>query len=74
MKADAENESIYKYRGSIVNFADMSGARNSSQKHWFFTTRRHERLDVYYINQIYFGLPRQSIRKNSVIKWQLNNH
>ena len=31
----------------------------------FFNTGRHEGLDVYYISQSYFGLPRQSIRSNS---------
>ena len=31
----------------------------------FFTRRRHEDLDVYYISQSYFAFPRQSIRNNS---------
>ena len=31
----------------------------------FFTGGRHEYLDVYYISQSYFGMPRQSIRNNS---------
>ena len=43
----------------------MLGARNSSQTDEFFTRGRHENLDVYYINQSYFGVPRQSIRNNS---------
>ena len=43
----------------------MLGARNSSQIDEFFTRGRHEDLDVYYISQSYFGLPRQSIRNNS---------
>ena len=43
----------------------MLGARNSSQKDDFFTRGRHEDLDVYYISQSYFALPRQSIRNNS---------
>ena len=43
----------------------MLGAKNSSQIYDFFTTGRHEDLNVYYISQSYFGLPRQSIRKNS---------
>ena len=56
---------INKYKGSIVIFDDMLGARNSSQIDEFFTRGRHEDLDVYYISQSYFGLPRQSIRNNS---------
>ena len=43
----------------------MLGAKNSSQLDEFFTRGRHEDLDVYYISQSYFALPRQSIRNNS---------
>ena len=43
----------------------MLGARNSSQIDKIFTRGRHEDLDVYYMSQSYFGLPRQSIRNNS---------
>ena len=43
----------------------MLKARNSSQIDEFLTRRRHEVLDVYYIIQSYFALPRQSIRNNS---------
>ena len=56
---------INKYKGSVVVFDDMLGARNSSQIDEFFTRGRHEKLDVYYISQSYFGLPKQSIRNNS---------
>ena len=45
----------------------MLGAWNSSPLDEFFTRGGHEGLDVYYISQYYFGLPRQSIRKNSDI-------
>ena len=43
----------------------MLGAKNSTQVDEFFTRVRHEDLDVYYISQSYFALPRQSIRNNS---------
>ena len=43
----------------------MLGARNSSQRDEIFTRGRHEDLDVYYISQSYFALPRRSIRNNS---------
>ena len=39
--------------------------KKSSQKDEFFTRGRHEDLDVYYISQSYFALPRQSIRNCS---------
>ena len=64
-KTSNEIKPINKYKGSIVIFDDMLGAKNCSQTDEFFTRGRHEDLDVYYISQSYFGLPRQSIRNNS---------
>ena len=43
----------------------MLGAKNKSQIDEFFTRGRHVDLNVYYISQSYFALPRQSIRNNS---------
>ena len=43
----------------------MLGAQNSSQSDDFFTRGRHENFDVHYLNQSYFGLPRQNIRIES---------
>ena len=42
----------------------MLGARNSSEIDEIFTRGRHEDLDGYHISQIYFAVPRQSIRNN----------
>ena len=64
-KTSNEIKPINKYKGSIVIFDDMLGAKNSSQIDEFFTRGRHEDLDVYYNSQSYFALPRQSIRNNS---------
>ena len=64
-KTSNEIKPINKYKGSVVIFDDMLGAKNSSQIDEFFTRGRHEDIDVYYISQSYFGLPRQSIRNNS---------
>ena len=64
-KTSNEIKPIHKYKGSIVIFDDMLGSKNSSQIDEFFTRGRHEDLDVYYISQSYFALPRQSIRNNS---------
>ena len=64
-KTSTDIKPIKKYKGSIVIFDDMLGAKNSSQIDEFFTRGRHEDLDVYYISQSYFALPRQSIRNNS---------
>ena len=64
-KTSTEIKPINKYKGSVVILDEMLGPRNSSQIDKFFTRRRHEDLDVYYIIQSYFALPRQSIRNNS---------
>ena len=64
-KPNNEIKPINKYKGSVVISDDMLGAKNSSQKDEFFTRGRHEELDVYYISQSYFALPRQSNRNNS---------
>ena len=64
-KTSTEIKPINKYKGSVVIFDDMLGAENSSQVDEFFPRGRHEDLDVYYIGQSYFALPRQSIRNNS---------
>ena len=64
-KTSTDIKPINKYKGSIVIFDDMLGAKNSSQIDELFTRGRHEDLDVYYISQSYFALPRQSIRNNS---------
>ena len=50
-KTGNEIKPINKYKGSIVIFDDMLGARNSCQIDEFFTRGRHENLDVYYISQ-----------------------
>ena len=60
-----EIKPINKHKGPIVMFDDMLGARNSSQIDEFFAKGRHEDINVLYISQSYFGLPRQSIRNNS---------
>ena len=64
-KTSNEIKPINKYKGSVVIFEDMLGTRNSCQIDEFFTRGRHEDLDVYYISQSFFALPRQSIRNNS---------
>ena len=64
-KTSSEIKPTNKYKRSVVIFDDMLGYKKSSQIDEFFTRGRHEDLDVYYISQSYFGLPRQSIRNNS---------
>ena len=63
-KTSTDIKPINKYKGSVVFFDDMLGANNSSQIDEFFTRGRHEDLDVHYISQSYFALPRQSFGNN----------
>ena len=65
-KTSNEIKPINNYKGSVVKFDDMLGARSSSQIDEIFTRGRHEDLDVYYISESYFALPRQSIRNNMI--------
>ena len=64
-KTSTEIKPINNYKGSVIIFDDMLGARNSSQIDEFFTRGRHEYLTIFYISQSYFALPRQSIRNTS---------
>ena len=64
-KTSNEIEPKDKYKGSVVIFDYMLGARENSQKDDFVTRKRHEDFDVYYISQTFFALPRQSSRNNS---------
>ena len=64
-KTKNENKPINKYKSSVVLFDDMLGARNSSQIDEFYRRGRDENLNVFYVSQSHFGLPRQSIRHNS---------
>ena len=64
-KTSTEIKPINKYKGSVVIFDDMLGAKISSQIDELLTRGRHEDLDACYISQSYFALPRQIIGNNS---------
>ena len=53
-KTSNQIKPINNYKGSVVNFDDMLGARNCSQKNEFFTRGSHEHLDVCFIVQSCF--------------------
>ena len=46
-KTSHEVKPMNKYKGSVVIFDAMLGARNCSERHEFITRGRHENLDVY---------------------------
>ena len=49
----------------MIGFDDILGSTNSSYKHQFFIRGRHNNLDIYYISQTYFDLPKRSIRNDN---------
>ena len=64
-KTSIDIKPIDKSKGQVVIFDEMLGARNSSQIDEFSTRGSNENLNMFYISQSYFALPRQSIRTNS---------
>ena len=66
VEEDLEDKSIQDFQNCCVVFDDML---DTSQKliDPFFTRGRHNDLDVYYLSQSYFDLPKRTIRNNSNI-------
>ena len=66
LEEDFESKTLDDYKGCVVVFDDML---DSNQKliDPFFTRGRHSDLDVYYLSQSYFDLPKRTIRNNSNI-------
>ena len=66
IEEDLEQRGVKDFEGCVVVFDDML---DSNQKliDPFFTRGRHNDLDVYYLAQSYFDLPKRSIRNNSNI-------
>ena len=72
---DLEDRTIQDFQNCCVVFDDML---DTSQKliDPFFTRGRHNDLDVYYLSQSYFDLPKRTIRNNSniIILFHFNKH
>ena len=51
-KTSIDVKQIDKYKGSVLHFYNMLGARNSSQTDEFFTRGRHENIDVFYLARV----------------------
>ena len=66
VEEDLEDKSIQDFQSCCVVFDDFL---DTSQKliDPFFTRGRHNDLDVYYLSQPYFDLPKRTIRNNSNI-------
>ena len=62
-----EIQPIEFYENSTVVFDDMLLLKQESNIDLFFTRGRHNNIDIYYISQSYFHLPKNTIRNNSKI-------
>ena len=62
-----EIQPLEYYENSTVVFDDMLLSKQESNIDMFFTRGRHNNIDIYYISQSYFHLPKNTIRNNSNI-------
>ena len=61
----------YEKHSTIV-FDDLLLSKQESIVDLFFTRGRHQNIDIYYISQTYFHLPKKTFRKNSNYLFYLN--
>ena len=59
-----EIKSLNEYSNCITVFDDTLGSSNSRDIDQYFIRGRHNNLDIYYLSQSYFGLPKRTIRNN----------
>ena len=62
-----EIQTLENYENITVVFDVMLLSKQESDIDLFFTRGRHSNIDVYYISQSYFILPKNIIRNNSII-------
>ena len=60
-----EIKPLNEYENGIIVFDDISGSSNCRFIDQFFIRGRHNNLDIYYLSQSYFDLPKRTIRNNS---------
>ena len=60
-----EIKPLNEYENGIMVFDDVLGSSNSRFIDQYFIRGRHNNLDIYYLSQSYFDLPKRTIRNNS---------
>ena len=60
-----EIKPLNDYENGIIVFDDILGSSNSRFIDQIFIRGRHNNLDIYYLSQSYFDLPKRTIRNNS---------
>ena len=56
---------LNEYGNGILVFDDILDSSNSRPIDQFFIRRRHNKLDIYYLSQFFFDLPKRTRRNNS---------
>ena len=56
---------LNEYENCVIVFDDILGSSNSKYIDQYFIRDRHNNLDIYYLSQSYFDLPKRTIRNNS---------
>ena len=62
---NVEIKPLNEYENGIIVFDDNFSSSNSKFIDQFFIRGRHINLDIYYLSQSYFDLPKRTIRNNS---------
>ena len=60
-----EVKPLNEYENGIIVFDDILGSSNNRFIDQFVIRRRHNNLDIYYLSQSYFNLPKRKKRNNS---------
>ena len=60
-----EIKPLSEYKNAIIVFDDILGTSNSKYIDHIFIGGRHNNLDIYYLSEFYFDLPKRTIRNNS---------
>ena len=60
-----EIKPLNEYENAVIVFDEVLGSSSSKYIHQFFIRGRHNNLDIYYLSQLYFDLPKRTIRNNS---------
>ena len=60
-----EIKPLSEYENGIMVLDDILGSSNSRFIDQFFIRGRHNNLDIFYLSQSYFDLPKRTIRNNS---------
>ena len=56
---------LNEYENAIIVFHVTLGSSNSIFIEQFFNRGRHKKLDIYYLSQSYFDLPKRTLRNRS---------